>query len=256
MIIKKNSVYFLAGGAGKIGGKILKEIIKYDCAVIVVDNNLKSIEVLKKEFNPHKKKILFIKKSLNTKNNINSAINTSLKKFKKIHGVINCMYPISLGWGKRFEDVKEKELKEALFYQAGLPFILSQSFMKYFLKVKGGVLVNISSIQGIRSPKFEHYKNLKMTSPAEYSIAKSGIIALTKYLAKYYSKKNIRVNCVSPGGIKDNQNETFLKRYKSSCNSKGMLDAEDIVGTIMFLISENSKYINGQNIVVDDGWSL
>jgi len=256
MIIKKDSVYFLAGGAGKIGRKILREILKYDCVPIVVDNNSKSIDLLKKEFKNRKNKILFIKKSLDTKNNITSAIKTCLKKFKKIHGVINCMYPISSGWGKKFEDVKEKDLKEALFYQIGLPFILSQSFMRYFLKAKGGTLINISSIQGISSPKFEHYKNLKMASPAEYSIAKSGIIALTKYLAKYYSKKNIRVNCVSPGGIKDNQNEIFLKRYKSSCNSKGMLDAEDIVGTIMFLISENSKYINGQNIVVDDGWSL
>ena len=71
-------------------------------------------------------------------------------------------------------------------------------------------LVLISSIQGIQAPKFEHYKNLNMNSPIEYSAIKSGIISITKYLSKYYRNKNIRINCVSPGGIKDNQPRLFI----------------------------------------------
>tara|TARA_B100002051_G_C16158316_1_gene356901 strand:- start:114 stop:401 length:288 start_codon:yes stop_codon:yes gene_type:complete len=95
-----------------------------------------------------------------------------------------------------------------------------------------------------------------MSSPIEYSAIKAGIISITKYLSKYYKNKNLRVNCVSPGGIYNNQTENFLNNYKKSCNSKGILNTEDILGTILFLISNNSLYINGQNIVVDDGWSL
>ena len=95
-----------------------------------------------------------------------------------------------------------------------------------------------------------------MISPIEYSAIKSGIISITKWLAKYYKKNNIRVNCISPGGIFDGQDKIFLDNYNAECNSKGMLDPEDIVGTIIFLISSDAKYINGQNIVVDDGWSL
>ena len=109
---------------------------------------------------------------------------------------------------------------------------------------------------GVRSPKFENYRGLKMTSPAEYSVIKSGIISLTSYLAKLYKKKNILVNCISPGGIKNNQPNKFIQRYKESCGSKGLLDNEDAIGSIIFLLSDSSKYINGQNIIVDDGWSL
>ena len=95
-----------------------------------------------------------------------------------------------------------------------------------------------------------------MTSPVEYSVIKSGIISLTSYLAKLYKKNKININCVSPGGIKDKQHKKFIKRYKDSCGTKGLLDAKDIVGTITFLLSNSSKFINGQNIIVDDGWSL
>ena len=108
----------------------------------------------------------------------------------------------------------------------------------------------------MQAPKFEHYKDTKMVSPIEYSAIKSGIISITKYLAKYLKDDQIRVNCVSPGGIKNKQPHKFLKKYKDSCLSKGMLDASDIVGTLIFLLSDDSKYINGQNIIIDDGWSL
>ena len=95
-----------------------------------------------------------------------------------------------------------------------------------------------------------------MHSPIEYSAIKSGIIAITRWLAKRYRQQNIRVNCVSLGGILDQQPESFLQHYQASCNSKGMLDAQDVAGAILFLLSEESAFITGQNIVVDDGWSL
>ena len=95
-----------------------------------------------------------------------------------------------------------------------------------------------------------------MYSSLEYSVAKSGINSMTSWLAKYYKNKNIRVNCVSPSGILDQQPQSFLEKYRNSCTSKGMLDPTDVAGTVLFLLSDQSKYINGQNIVIDDGWSL
>ena len=124
------------------------------------------------------------------------------------------------------------------------------------MKQKYGNLILTSSILGTASPKFEHYKNNKINCPIEYAASKSGVISITKFLAKLYGRKKIRVNCISPGGIKDNQPKNFLKKYKQSCLSKGMLDPKDIVGTISFLISEKSRFLNGQNLIVDDGWSL
>ena len=75
-------------------------------------------------------------------------------------------------------------------------------------------------------------------------------------MSKYYKNKNIRVNCISPGGIRNNQSNLFITKYRKSCNSKGLLDGKDISKLILFLLSDKSKYISGQNLVIDDGWTL
>ena len=95
-----------------------------------------------------------------------------------------------------------------------------------------------------------------MTMPVEYAAIKSGLIHLSKYMAKYFKGKNIRVNTISLGGIEDKQPEAFLKAYKEFCLNKGMLNPNDIAGTLIYLISDLSKFVNGQNIVVDDGFTL
>ena len=69
-------------------------------------------------------------------------------------------------------------------------------------------------------------------------------------------KDQIRCNCISPGGILDNQPSEFLERYKRNCLSKGMIDGEDLKGALLFLLSDSSSYVNGQNIIVDDGFTL
>ena len=180
----------------------------------------------------------------------------AFQKFGKIDAAIHSSYPKSKSWGTSFENLEFENLKDDLASHLGGALIFSQIMIKYFLRQKYGNLIHISSIQGVSTPKFEHYEGTNMISPIEYSAIKAGLISITKYLAKYYKGNNIRVNCISPGGIKDNQDEIFLRKYRESCNNKGMLDSQDISGLALFLISDDSLFINGQNIIVDDGWSL
>ena len=250
--IKKTII--VTGGAGRIGSALAADLIKYGHKVLLGDINNSKLLKIKKKLNS--KNIETFQGDLTTKNNIDRFIKFGVKKFKNIHAAVHCSYPTSKKWGARLEDLEEIHLKNDLQNQLGGSIIFSQRIMKYFLKQKKGNLILISSIQGIQAPKFNHYKNLNMTSPIEYSAIKSGIISITKYLSKYYKNKNIRINCVSPGGIKDNQPKLFTKRYRQSCNSKGLLDGEDISKLILFLLSDKSKYITGQNLVIDDGWSL
>ena len=95
-----------------------------------------------------------------------------------------------------------------------------------------------------------------MDLPIEYSMIKAAIIQMTKYLARRYPNQNLRFNCLSPGGILDNQNPQFLEKYKSYCSSKGMLNPEDLFGAVDFLLSDASRYFQGQNLTIDDGFSL
>jgi len=92
--------------------------------------------------------------------------------------------------------------------------------------------------------------------PVEYAAIKSGMLHLTKYMAKYFKGKNIRVNAISPGGILDSQPREFLSEYNQQCSTKGMLDPKDLNGALIYLLSDMSKYVNGQNIIVDDGFAL
>jgi NAD(P)-dependent dehydrogenase (short-subunit alcohol dehydrogenase family) len=135
-------------------------------------------------------------------------------------------------------------------------FLTSQQFAKHFQQQGHGNIINIASVYGVIAPKFEIYANTTMTMPVEYAAIKSGVIHLTVYMAKLFKSQQIRVNCISPGGILDKQPSSFLNAYKANSLNKGMLDASDLTGTLVFLLSENSQYINGQNIVVDDGFIL
>lgn len=248
-------VVLITGGCGRIGSALAEKLLLSGYKVLIGDINKNKLFKLNKKLNSSNLGIFA--GDLTSKKNIDKFISFGLKKFKKIDSLIHCSYPKSKKWGASFEQINAISLKEDLYNQLGATIILSQSIIKYFLKKKSGNLILFSSIQGIRSPKFEHYQNLNMNSPIEYSAIKSGIISVSKYLAKYYKNKNIRINSISPGGIKDSRHPNlFIKRYKVSCNSKGLLDGSDLSGLILFLLSSQSKYITGQNLVIDDGWSL
>ena len=247
----ENKVICIIGGNGLIGNNFAKACLKLNCNLIIADKLINNNRNLK-----NNNRLNYIDLDIKSESSISNLIKKIHRKFKKIDAFVNCAYPRSKKFGTKFKNLDPKYLKEDLFNQLGSPIILSKLVISYFEKQGFGNLIHISSIQGIAAPKFKHYYGTKMDSPIEYSAAKAGIISITKYLAKYCKGKNIRVNCISPGGIKDKQPTKFLKKYKDDCLSKGMLDPEDLNGTIIFLLSDMSKFINGQNIIIDDGWTL
>ena len=134
---------------------------------------------------------------------------------------------------------------------------MSREISRVMVNQKSGVIVNIASIYGFMAPRFELYENASFTSPVEYSAIKGGLLSLTKYLASYLGKHDIRVNAISPGGVYDNQPESFVTQYsKKTVIGNRMAESDDLTGALVFLLSNASKYITGQNIVVDGGWSI
>jgi len=135
-------------------------------------------------------------------------------------------------------------------------FLVAQQFGLLFREQGEGNIINMGSIYGVMAPRFDIYEGTPMTMPVEYAAIKSAVIHLTQYLAQYFKGNGVRVNCISPGGILDNQPEAFLQKYNAHCSGKGMLDPQDINGSLLFLLPDASKYITGQNLIVDDGFSL
>ena len=201
-------------------------------------------------------KISFVQVDITSKESLQSAIQLLQGQYGRIDAVVNNAYPRNKHYGRSFEDVAYSDFCENLGLNLGGLFLTSQQFAKHFQKQGHGNIINIASVYGVIAPKFEIYANTTMTMPVEYAAIKSGVIHLTAYMAKLFKNQQIRVNCISPGGILDQQPPSFLNAYKANSLNKGMLDASDINGTLIFLLSENSKYINGQNIVVDDGFIL
>lgn len=123
--------------------------------------------------------------------------------------------------------------------------------------MKEGSIINISSIYGLVGPDWSLYENAEyagkpMGVPAAYVASKGGVIALTKYFASLYAPK-VRVNCVTPGGIFDNQAENFVKKYSAKTMLGRMANKSEVSGTILYLASDLSSYVTGANIIVDGG---
>jgi len=249
-----NKVVLITGSCGLLGSEISRQIVEMGGKVILGDLNEQAGKKLESELGKSNSK--FIKLNVSDEKSIDLVINEGSLSFGRIDAAIHCAYPRTKGCATSFEDLTLDILTEDLRMQLASSIIVSQKIIKYFKSQGFGNLILLSSIQGSSAPKFSHYEGTKMISPIQYSAIKSGIISITKYLAKYLTDKSIRVNCVSPGGILAGQPESFLKKYEGSCTGKGMLDPQDVAGTVLFLISDQSQYINGQDIIVDDGWSL
>lgn len=118
----------------------------------------------------------------------------------------------------------------------------------------GGSLINIGSMMGMYGPDLSNYEGTNMgTPPPDYFFHNAGVINLTRYLARVLSDQNIRVNCVSPGGLFNNQPERFVATYSKKVPVKRMANNDDIKGIIVLLASDASAYINGENILMDGG---
>jgi len=254
----KDKVIVITGGAGLIGQEFVKAIIEQNGIAIIADINedigKKIKNDLSKELNSQN--IDFKKLDITSKDSLINLINYLDSKYSRIDAVINNAYPRNKNYGKHFFDVEYEDFVENMGLNLGGYFTTSQQFAIYFQKQGYGNIINISSIYGIIAPKFNVYDNTFMTTPVEYSAIKSALIHLTKYMAKYFKGMNIKVNTLSPGGIYDNQPKEFLKAYRDECLNKGMLDKSDLKGSLVYLLSDMSRYVNGQNIIVDDGFTL
>ena len=254
----KNKVIFVAGANGLLGKKICRTVLSNGGQLVLADMDRSGIEKLKLELNAdfHSEKSFATTIDIVSKNSIQKSIQEAVSIFGKIDSLVNTAYPRNKNYGRHFFDVEYEDFCENTSLHLGGYFLTSQQFAKYFVESGYGTILNIASVYGVIAPKFEIYKDTPMTMPVEYAAIKSALIHLTVYMAKYLKDKNVRVNCISPGGILDRQPEIFLDNYKKNCLSKGMLDPDDIMGTVAFLLSDASRFINGQNIIVDDGFTL
>ena len=244
----------VTGGCGLLGEAFVRALAERGDDVIAVDVDDDAGTELASNFEDDR--VTYRHCDVTRPEALDEVLEDARARHGTVDAVVHAAYPRTSTWGTPFEALDPDEVAENLRLQLGSAIMVSQRAVAHFREQGGGHLVHVGSIQGIAAPKFRHYEGTDMTSPLEYTAIKTGLLGVVRYLAKYLSGTGIRVNGISPGGIEDGQPEAFLERYEEDCTSKGMLDPEDVTGALLFLLSEQSEYVNGQNLVVDDGWSL
>jgi NAD(P)-dependent dehydrogenase (short-subunit alcohol dehydrogenase family) len=159
-----------------------------------------------------------------------------------------------------FENYPEASWDKVLDVNLKGVFLCCQIFGAAMAKANRGSIINIASIYGLVSPdqnlyEYRRKRGEEFYKPIAYSASKSGIINLTRYLAVYWAKKNVRVNSLTIAGVFNDQELEFLKAYCNRMPIGRMANVDEYNGSILFLASSASKYMTGHNLVVDGGWT-
>lgn len=239
-----NKVIITTGGSGLIGKAIIADLKKHGAVAINVDVS-----------NIHDIKNHNLNYDITQEHDIVTMVNEVMEEYGRIDGLVNNAYPRTEDWGLKFEEIPIESWRQNVEMQMNSVFVVNQKVLEIMKEQKSGSIVNIASIYGVVGNDFTIYEGYGGTSPAAYSAIKGGIINFTRYLASYYGKYNIRVNCVSPGGIKDNQHPSFIERYEDKSPLKRMGNPEEIAPAISFLLSQDASFITGHNLMVDGGWT-
>ena len=250
-------VVVVTGGGGLLGSAFVRAIVAAGGGAVAADINLGAAQATIDAIGPDANdRAIAVRADITDTASVDELIRATEQRFGRVDAVVNNAYPRAANYGARLEDVSYENFCQHLDMHLGGYFLVAQRFALAFKRQQGGHIINMASIYGVMAPRFSIYAGTPMTTPVEYAAIKSAVVHLTYYFAQYFKGHGIRVNCVSPGGILAGQPQSFLDAYNGHCSAKGMLQPQDVTGTLLFLLSSMSQYVTGQNIIVDDGFSL
>lgn len=260
----KNKVIVLIGSTGILGTEYVKFLSSEGANVVIGDVNLDKCseyaEQMKSEYNTNPLP-LFI--DLYEENSIRDFYENIINYYGKIDAVINNSQVKPEGFYDSFENYTKKTLMKVLEGNTVGMAISCQEACKIFLKQGYGNIVNVASIYGITGADQRLYDGVdniynpkeRFSSPVSYAVSKAGVVNMTRYLAAYYREQNIRVNCLTPGGVFDNHDDNFNKNYSTRTLLGRMAKRTEYNGAMLYLVSDASSYMTGANLVVDGGWT-
>ncbi len=252
----ENKVAIVTGGYGHLGSAMVLGLSELGAKVIVAGRNKEKFD---DKFS-NSTNIYFEKIDINSTDSIKECFANVNSKFGRIDIVVNNAHTAK---GNSQENMTDDDWAYTLEGVLGSVHKSIREIIPYFKNQKSGKIINISSMYGVVSPDLKMYEGdncEKYSNPPHYGAAKAAIIQLTKYYATYLGKFNINVNAVTPGPfpkeILQNDNPEFIRRLKSKNPLNKIGKPRDIAGAVVFLSSNASDFITGQNIIVDGGWTI
>ena len=245
----KNKIVLVTGGAGLYGSCIVEGLAEAEATVITASRNLDAGKKLADELKAKGLDAHALQVDQTDHDSIMKMKTKIQDQFGGLDVFVNNAVARPM---KRYTDPLEAWAESMRINCTGM-FDILREMNDLLIKRGGGSVVNIGSMHGMYGPDFSLYEGTDMDSPPDYHFHKGGMIALTNYLARKLGAQNIRVNCVSPGGILAGQDEKFQEKYNRKVTLRRMATNDDIKGVVVFLASAASAYITGENILMDGG---
>lgn len=249
----KGKSALVTGGARLYGSCISQALGEAGASVIIASRDIKKCQAKAKELQEQGLDIYGELLDITDEESVVELKERIVSKYGKIDIMVNSARLVSM---LSFEDPIERWEESMKVNSTGI-FLCTRIFIEQMKKQRHGNIINIGSIYGIVGQDPELYAGTDMKSAPDYWFCKGGIINLTKYLATKFASYNIRVNCISPGGLitKDTPSQ-FIKNYSHRVPLGRMANEDDIKGAVVYLASDASAYVTGHNLVVDGGWTV
>ena len=258
-------VAFVTGGAGLLGAEFCRTLAEAGAAVIISDLDKKAAQKVADSITQSGFTARTVRTDVTNADSVQESVNYALSEFGRLDVLVNSAAldpkfdPTSEhAHSGAFEDYPLELWQQALDVNLTGLFLTCQAVVKPMLAQGSGTIINIASMYGVTPPDQRLYQRKDQPpvfKPVYYTVTKSGVIGLTKYLAAYYAGKNIRVNTLTPGGVYNDHDEEFTQKYAARSIQGRMAQKDEMNGALLFLASDASSHMTGGNLIVDGGWT-
>lgn len=246
-------VILVSGGAGIAGSAISRGLAEAGATVIVSSRNGAACEQFCSELAAEGLQAIAEPCDFTSESSIIDLRSRILNRFGRLDALFNNAVARS---GGELNDTTAADWESVMDLNSTGLFLSCQILSEPMVRQRNGSIVNIASIYGMVGPDFSIYEGTPVHNSVSYAFAKGGMINLTRYLASYLAPHNIRVNTISPGGVLTDQTPPrFIENYNRHVPLGRMASGPDLYGAAIFLASDASAYVTGQNIAVDGGWT-
>jgi len=248
----KDKIILITGGYGHLGKAITNSLNYHNATVVVLARSNKKFEATFSQAN----NLHFVQCDISSTASIKKAFKQVFDKFHRIDVLINNAYYMK---GQSPEEMTDEEWSYGIEGTLNNVFKTTREVIPYMKQQKFGKIINLSSMYGMVAPKFEVYDGFpEFLNPPHYGAAKAGIVQLTKYYASHLGQYGLQVNAVSPGPFpseKVQESKGFIDNLAQKTCLKRIGQPQDLGGVFVFLSSDASNYVTGQNIAIDGGWT-
>ena len=255
----------VTGGAGLLGKGFCRSLAQAGASVVIADLNEEAASMLANDLARDELQATPYQLDVTSQESVRGMVQAALKAFGRLDILVNSA-ALDPKFDPRhdgqqagaFEDYPLESWNQALDINLTGMFLCCQAAVLPMLAQGSGSIINLCSTYGLVGPDQRLYQRPDQPpryKPVYYSVTKAGVLGLTRYLATYYAGQNLRVNALTPGGVFNNHDESFLQAYSARTVLGRMAEAHEMDGALLFLASDASSYMTGANLVVDGGWT-